>query len=230
MYVRTLVLLFALGCLVAGCSSAPPEQGSALTAPAAQPTSTTRPDQDTSPASASEGSEETNTPTPEQGRCQKDRGCPEPRAIPTCAKGIVATTIAVLDTNAKRLNGKEVSVKGPLGLGGSCTERGCDAACCNSCGGPVILGERYSPHQEVSLVAPDDPERFRCSGDETLTCCPFKAQDKVVVATGTFRFRTEREVEVVSWTPDNPKPQVVKTYKEPTHELILEDPVLCVLP
>ncbi|MEL6178922.1 MAG: hypothetical protein AAFS10_08205, partial [Myxococcota bacterium] len=149
--------------------------------------------------------------------------------IPTCDPSISAQTIDVVTANPKAWHNKTLAIVGPLNAMVMCTERGCDRECCNSCSGGVVIGKGgFNNRETVYLTHTQMPQAFQCHGDETLSCCPYEANTQEVIATGTFKFITERTVEVMSVSRDDPTPKIAHTYKEAVHELVLEDPKLCI--
>lgn len=133
-------------------------------------------------------------PQEKQARqCQKDKGCAPAQALPACAPGLTITPLAqALENRNPIKSGTVISVQGPLTSAVGCTEMGCpaDFPCCNRCNGDLRLGpEPGAPrvgYTSLALVDEKDPARFRCEGDDTLSCCPFEAKGQAVVATGEF--------------------------------------------
>jgi hypothetical protein len=111
-------------------------------------------------------------------RCLIRRGCATTlKAAPPCAPGTAARSADAILADAKKLAGKVVQVRGPLGVGGQMTSLvGCGPRqCCNETAGPVVLGggARLLPLAGLG-----------CAGDDSASCCNAPAFGQTVVASG----------------------------------------------
>lgn len=83
-------------------------------------------------------------------------------------------------------NGETLAIRGPLAKSGAgCTERSCEATCCNACTAMVTLGDPRNP-AHVRLESTTRPGRYRCIGDESMTCCEIDPKGQEVIAQGVF--------------------------------------------
>jgi hypothetical protein len=135
----------------------------------------------------------TPPPKPQARVCQKYQGCGPTTELPECTPELAAAkAMPVGDVYKQRttLKGK-LTIKGALSGAAACTQMACSGgnACCNRCGGDVILAELETRSQvRISLVDAAGV-RLATTGDDSLVCSPLTIDGKAptmqaVIATG----------------------------------------------
>ena len=119
-------------------------------------------------------------------RCLKDVGCPyPPLELPECPAD--ASFIAYEpNVDLPSLIGKLATFKGMLREHSLSTLLDCHG-CCNSAGGELWLAHSATASNEVprvgvALTNGKQPLAFTCRGDESRTCCGFRADQDVLVS------------------------------------------------
>ncbi len=124
--------------------------------------------------------------------CFVHRPCYQKRSLAACATGAAALARpwpALRGDGLTGLEGRPTRVSGTLRAGsGYRTAVGCDDDCCNSSGGPMVVGEETN-----GLVL----DGLGCFGDESRRCCDIVPGQRVI-AEGKLR-RYKRQPEYSGW-------------------------------
>lgn len=141
--------------------------------------------------------------------CVRDKGCPQPIALPPCAADIATLDVsAVLSSPSSLIEGQTIAVKGPFRPHGNvCTELDCRPGCCNSCTSEPGIAAHDSDDWGARLHLLADPgspaaELLPCEGDESGICCRI-TPGTTVVARGVLVKRTTAQGQV--WALRNPE-------------------------
>lgn len=124
------------------------------------------------------------------GACLIDEGgCGERAFSPAPCEGEVGIAASSgLPDGFEQYEATSVVIRGKLTYSFACTLLYCEDACCNGCGGQLELelmdGRRVE--LEPSLAHTD---AFRCVGDESMACCGYKPDGRIVVAAGSLTSR-----------------------------------------
>lgn len=127
-------------------------------------------------------------------RCVASVGCPAPRAVPSCAAGVMdaeqtpPVDVATAWDRRFDLAGQRVSVLGRLRAASGCTEMACpEGSCCNRCSGRLDLAGPPSRAQRSLALGLDADAAFACAGDDSGVCCGTAAPDRDVLVRGVLR-------------------------------------------
>lgn len=141
-------------------------------------------------AETPERGEKPGKSVPAAASCLLDRGgcAMAADAIEPCGDvpDLTPVTLEQILKDPASHSGKTLAVRGPLAKSGAgCTERSCETTCCNACTAMLTLGDPRSP-QHIRLESTTRPGRYRCIGDESMTCCEIDPRGQEVIAQGMF--------------------------------------------
>jgi hypothetical protein len=128
--------------------------------------------------------------------CRIRKGCTiSVRPVPPCGPDVHPRDVSEVLATASSLEGQTLQVRGLLGVGPLMnTMKGCPGPggrrCCNSSGGPVVLG---GASKTISL------NDFFCAGDESIACCNAPAYGQSIVAAGRLEHGDDMGARASGW-------------------------------
>jgi hypothetical protein len=127
--------------------------------------------------------EDRNACLNEEGGCGQRAFSPPP-----CPGELAVMSKSGLPQGFEGSAGAPIALRGKLVSDTSCTQLYCEDACCNGCGGQLAL--ELPDGQRVELEpSPAHADAFTCMGDDSMTCCGYKPDGRIVVASGQLTSR-----------------------------------------